>query len=519
MPAQLTTKAQVNGYRFLLRRLDHALVRRDVRMLHDPMRSQSRSLMVGVVLGILIIAGAAILAFLKPQGSIGDALIVSGKESGALYVVVKSKDGSQTLHPVLNLASARLITKSNAAPHQVKDSKLNDLARGPLLGIPGAPGALPGSGQGSGSAWTLCEQIEVSSTGSARSGGATTTVVAGGPDLGDRIHPVGSNQALLVEHDGQTYLVYDGHRARLDPTNSALVRTLGLSAHRAREVGPGLLNATSEVPPVESPTIAGAGQPGPGPLSNVPVGGVISVAGLNSGGNPDLYVVLGNGVQPISSFTAELIRNANSQGMNQIAMVPPDVLDRVPQVHTLRTDEYPSQTPAIADPKDAPVACVSWTKNPGTVSAGKSTAEGPAERAAVTLLAGTRLPVPDGEQPVEMTTADGSGDRVDAAYIEPGSGEYVQVTGMEPGSMRRESLFYVADNGIRYGIPDAATAGVLGLGSTPHLAPWSVVGQLVPGPTLSAAEALHSHDTLPSGNGSASGSARSAGDAASVPAG
>ncbi|MBF6247361.1 type VII secretion protein EccB, partial [Nocardia elegans] len=40
MPAQLTTKAQVNGYRFLLRRLDHALVRRDVRMLHDPMRSQ-----------------------------------------------------------------------------------------------------------------------------------------------------------------------------------------------------------------------------------------------------------------------------------------------------------------------------------------------------------------------------------------------------------------------------------------------------------------------------------------------
>ncbi|WP_280228711.1 type VII secretion protein EccB, partial [Nocardia cyriacigeorgica] len=47
MPAQLTTRQQVNGYRFLLRRLDHALVRRDVRMLHDPMRSQLRSLLVG----------------------------------------------------------------------------------------------------------------------------------------------------------------------------------------------------------------------------------------------------------------------------------------------------------------------------------------------------------------------------------------------------------------------------------------------------------------------------------------
>ncbi|MFD6107562.1 type VII secretion protein EccB, partial [Nocardia salmonicida] len=102
MPAQLTTKAQVNGYRFLLRRLDHALVRRDVRMLHDPMKSQSRSLMVGAVLGLIIVAGAAILGFLKPQGAIGDALIVTGKQSGAMYVVVEAKEGEKTLHPVLN---------------------------------------------------------------------------------------------------------------------------------------------------------------------------------------------------------------------------------------------------------------------------------------------------------------------------------------------------------------------------------------------------------------------------------
>lgn len=42
-----TTRWQVNGYRFLVRRMEHALVRRDVRMLHDPMRSQSRALAVG----------------------------------------------------------------------------------------------------------------------------------------------------------------------------------------------------------------------------------------------------------------------------------------------------------------------------------------------------------------------------------------------------------------------------------------------------------------------------------------
>ena len=72
MASQLTTKAQVNGYRFLLRRLEHALVRRDVRMLHDPMRSQMRSLIVGIVLGVLGLAGCAILAFIRPQGAVAE---------------------------------------------------------------------------------------------------------------------------------------------------------------------------------------------------------------------------------------------------------------------------------------------------------------------------------------------------------------------------------------------------------------------------------------------------------------
>ena len=43
MVRQLTTRAQVSGYRFLLQRAEHALVRRDARMLHDPMRAQRRS--------------------------------------------------------------------------------------------------------------------------------------------------------------------------------------------------------------------------------------------------------------------------------------------------------------------------------------------------------------------------------------------------------------------------------------------------------------------------------------------
>ncbi|GGN85964.1 type VII secretion protein EccB [Nocardia rhizosphaerihabitans] len=496
MPAQLTTKAQVNGYRFLLRRLDHALIRRDVRMLHDPMRSQSRSLMVGAVLGLIIVAGAAILGFLKPQGAIGDSLIVTGKQSGAMYVVVQSKDGAKTLHPVLNLASARLIAGAAESPNAVKDDKLGSLPRGPLLGIPGAPAALPGSDQGASSNWTLCETTQLSATGGASgTTGGLTTAIVGKPALGDRIGTAAPDDALLVRRGDKAYLVYQGSRAEVDLTDSVVTRTLGLTGQKPRPMGTGFLGATTEGHPLAVPAIQQAGSPGPAKLSNVPVGGIISVPGPDR--EESLYVVLAEGVQPVSEFTAQLLRNADSHGMREIAVVAPDALDRVPVVHSLPVDDFPERKPRVLAAEDAPVACISWSKNPGAAPAPGKSMDGPGERAVVSLLTGTELPLADSAEPVVLSTADGTGDRVDAVYLPPSSGEYVQVTGIEPGSPRRESLFYVGDNGVRYGVPDVATAAVLGLGDKPRLAPWSIVGQLVPGPTLSAKDALTSFDSLP----------------------
>ncbi|GAA5067234.1 type VII secretion protein EccB [Nocardia callitridis] len=496
MPAQLTTRAQVNGYRFLLRRLDHALVRRDVRMLHDPMRSQTRSLIVGAILGILVIAGAVILSFIRPQGSIGNSLIVMGKETGALYVVVTDEQKNQQLHPALNLASARLITGSSEAPNSVKDDKLGSMPRGPLLGIPGAPAALPGSGQGDHSEWALCEAVQLSSTGSASaSAGVLTTVLAGQPELNERVRRTGQDEALLVRRDGKVYLVYDGKRAEVDTADAAVSRSLDLGAYKARPVGTGLLDAATAVPPLTVPDIPQAGQPGPGALSEVPVGGVISVAGAGNGAPQENYVVLADGVQRVTDFAAQVLRTADSQGMREIKSMAPDVLSNMPVLHTLPLDHFPERAPKILAAEDAPVACIDWSKTHGVGGT-----EAPSDRAVVSLVAGTALPLSDSATPVPLATQDGTGDRVDTTYIPPTTGEFVQVTGMEPGSPRRGSLFYVADNGIRYAVPDKETATVLGLGDKPRLAPWAVIGQLVPGPTLSKQNALVSHDTLPTGN-------------------
>ena len=44
---QPTTRLHVSGYRFLVRRMEHALVRGDTRMLDDPQRAQSLSFAAG----------------------------------------------------------------------------------------------------------------------------------------------------------------------------------------------------------------------------------------------------------------------------------------------------------------------------------------------------------------------------------------------------------------------------------------------------------------------------------------
>ncbi|MEV0762975.1 type VII secretion protein EccB [Nocardia sp. NPDC050435] len=481
MPAQLTTKAQVNGYRFLLKRYEHALIRRDIRMLHDPMRSQFRSLVVGAVLGVLVVAGAAILAFLRPVGAIGDANIVMGKETGALYVIV---DG--TLHPALNLASARLIAASNEKPTSVKESKLT-MPRGPMVGIPGVPATLPGAASAD-SIWSLCDTVELSASGSAaRSAGANTTVVAGALDSSapNTARPLREDEALLVTRGGKTFLMFDGKRAEVDPNDSVLSRSLGLREYNPRPVSAGMLNSATQVPALTPPKIDRLGEPGPGRLQGVPIGGVIRVQRV---GSQELYVVLAEGVQRLSPFSAEVIRNANSQEMNEIISVPPDRVVGVPVVTTLPVDKFPGPIPRILTPEDNRVSCIQWAKKSSDPAA------------TVAVFAGRELPLPGSAKVVDLATGDGTGDRVDSAYIPPNSGEYLQVTGMSPDSVRKGSLFYISDNGIRYGIPDQETASLLGLADKPRPAPWPIIGQLVPGPTLSREEALVSYDILPTTN-------------------
>lgn len=220
MAGRSTTQLQLGAHRFLARRLERAL--RCGQVVGSPAPGRA-GLGVGCVLSVVVVAGAAVLAVLRPQPGLGDAPIVLDRASGALYVRV-----GDTVHPVLNLASARLIAGA-ADPRPVPGSEIGRARRGPPLGIPGAPGVL-GAALAATETWSMCD------------GPAGTTLVAGvDPPQSARI---GADEAVAVSSESATtYLLLRGRRIPVNPADPLL------QPPASRRVSGLLLNAIPEAPP------------------------------------------------------------------------------------------------------------------------------------------------------------------------------------------------------------------------------------------------------------------------------
>jgi type VII secretion protein EccB len=465
---QPTTRLQISGYRFLMRRLECALLRRDIRTVNEPLRAQAVSLVTGCVLASVVAAGCALLAVIHPQPSLGDAPIVMGQRSGALYVRV-----GDVLHPVLNLASARLIAATDADPQPVRESELLSTKRGPLLGIPGAPQLLAEPIDET--AWTICD------TGSGASSGTTVIV---GPADGPLTRRLAPEQAVLVTPDSglSIYLLFNGRRALVDLSDRTVVRALRLEGAVPHTVSWSLLNAVPEEPPITAPRVPGAGGRGPAELPGFPVGSVLGVARTD---HDEYYVVLSTGVQRIGQVAAELIRLGDSQGAANIIAVAPDVIRASPAVSTLPVSTFPDR---VSTPLDGDVAtlCVSWSP----------TRSGPPE---TLFLAGSGPPVPTGRAAVTLTQADGAGPAVDSVYLPAGRSAYVRSTGLSGDHLQFGTRYLVTDTGVRFAIHDDDTAHNLGLPATAIPAPWPVLAKLPSGPELGRDNALVAWDTVAAG--------------------
>ncbi|MEZ5209783.1 type VII secretion protein EccB [Gordonia sp. PP30] len=461
MPRQLTTRAQVSGYRFGLSRAEHALIRRDARMLADPMRSELRALIGGAVIALVLLAGAGIYGIIRPAPSVADAEIVAA-DTGGLFVLV---DG--VMHPVPNLASARLVIGEPSPVKNVTARSVSAYPRGPSLGIPGAPAGLPGPADRRESTWTVCDDP---------AGG--TAVIAGRPAA----PPASARAGVLVRAGDEEWLLYQLRRdsvarpvrARLRPESVAVRRALGLDGVAARPVSAALLNAFPAEPELAVPEIPGAGGAGPATLRETPVGTVVRSLGVDDA--PSYFAVLADGVQPLTPVAAEALRGADATAPGTVTQVAPAALASVPVVHRLPLDGFPEAPPDLTESRAAgaePVLCRSWSAVAGRPGVRES------------LLVTAHLPLPGGARVVTLSAADGGGPGLDGVYLRPGTGEQVAVPG---------GRYYITDAGVRYPIADADTAQMLGLPAEPEPAPWPVVSLLPAGPQLSREAALVARD-------------------------
>ena len=477
------TRHQVSGWRFVMRRIASGVALHDTRMLVDPLRTQTRAVLMGVIVLIAALGGCFVFSLIRPNGSAANNPVLADRSTTALYVRV----GDQ-LHPVLNLASARLIAGRAVNPTLVKSSELDKFPLGNLIGIPGAPERLVQNTRKDAD-WTVCDAASGAAAG--------VTVIAGALDSdGARAATLGAGNAVLVSNPTGTWLLWDGRRSRINLADHAVTGALGLGTEipAPRPIAAGLFNAIPEAPPLSAPVIPGAGTPPAFGLPvPAPVGAVVEAHGLDSSSaNGTLYyAVLPDGLQPVSPVLAAVLRNSNSYGLDQPPRLGADKVAKLPVSRQLDTSRYPEQRISLLDAARDPVTCAHWSKLAD------------ASTNSLTLLSGSALPIPDGVHTEDLVGA-GAGGTASRVAIAPGTGYFAQTVGQNAASAVAGSLFWISDTGVRYGIDNEAggatgnakTAEALGLSPSPTPIPWSILSLYAPGPTLSRADALLAHDGL-----------------------
>jgi type VII secretion protein EccB len=479
----LSTRTQVTGYQFLARRTAMALTRWRVRMEIEPGRRQNLAIVASISAALVICLGALLWSFISPSGQINESPIIADRDSGALYVRVGDK-----LYPALNLASARLITGRPDNPHLVRSSQIANLPRGPLVGIPGAPSNFAPKTPAA-SSWLVCDTV-AGSTGTGAPSGVTVTIIDGTPDMSGHRQVLNGSDAVVLRYGDETWVVRQGRRSKIDATNRSVLLPLGLTPEQvsmAKPMSRALFDALPVGPELTVPEIPGAGSPATFAGAPGPVGTVIVTPQISG---PQQYsLVLTDGVQTLPPLVAQILQNAGGPGGNtKPVTVEPSALAKMPVVNKLDLSSYPDNPLNVMDIRENPATCWWWQKTSGE------------NRARIQVISGATIPVATKEMSkvVSLVKADTTGREADQVYFAPDHANFVAVTGNDPGAKTTESLWWLTDAGARFGVDDTRDVReALGLKTQPGLAPWVALRLLPQGPTLSRADALVEHDTLP----------------------
>ncbi|MFE0176725.1 type VII secretion protein EccB [Streptomyces sp. NPDC059002] len=433
---------ELNAYTFAKKRTLAAFLQPSPTGSEEGAPRPLRAFLPSVIVAVLVLAGFGAWGMFQPKAppewDVPGTRVIVGKDSTTRYVVLKTGKKSR-LHPVLNLASARLLM--NGAEYkviQVSDGILDagKPPRGPIVGIPYAPDRLPTPDEaGKAKRWAVCEQP---GSGGRTAQEATFVLADRERDRVDNGQRLVRGEVLYVKtRAGARYLVsasgmaYSVSGTEGDHLTGALVGRTTKPQLVTKEwlatLHPGSSIRFPRMP-------AGVGEPAgvQGQLS-AEENRVGMVLKAETGRGTEHFVVLPGKVQPITEFTAWLL----------ITSPQTAELNMNGEARTVGLQDFVAAKGRLDGEAEDWPSRRAVQVNAGDNGAGRDTVcnvlRDVDDKGGTTLStwAGTRYPA-------DIGTGGTS------TYVTPGTGLlYTQVRGEQAKS---GSLFLVTDTGLRYAV-------------------------------------------------------------------
>jgi len=463
---------QLHAYQFLVQRVVSALVSRESDPEQPPFRRPSNAAFGGVALAIVALAGVGVYGLINPGGNDswrdGKSVIVE-EETGTRYIYLEER-----LHPVANYASALLAIGDHAETLSVSRDSLAGVPRGPRIGIPDAPDALPGTGQLLTDPWTLCSQPTPDATGTTV---PLSVLMVGRPaEGGQRL----ADRAVLAEvpETGELYLVLNGYRHLISEPDAVVIGS-ALRATAPIRVGPAVIEAIPLGRPLAPIPVERMGEPTNvlGPKSDVRAGQLFEVP---TSDGVQYYLAEIDQLRPITELQYEIQR-----GYRETAAAYPGA---EPTARPLGPIEANAARQARKDPPkegDPPTTRPEFGSGDDTATL-CLTFESGSDVPRLTLEPAMPAIDPMSATPQRTERGAALADRV----LVP-AGHAVVVEAVPSMDAPRGTLLVVTDQGVAYPLAQAEVLEVLGYGGVePVRMPSGLVARIPIGPGLSHDAAL-----------------------------
>ncbi|MEU8958345.1 type VII secretion protein EccB [Streptomyces sp. NPDC048518] len=443
---------ELNAYIFAKRRTLAAFIQPSPSGSEEGAPRPLRAVVPGLIVAVIVLAVFGAWGMFRPAAKPGwdepREHVIIASDSTTRYVVLETHRKSQ-LHPVLNMASAKLLLDAGKGEVINVDESVLDkgtIPHGATIGIPYAPDRLPSASEaGSAKRWAVCERpVE---------GGSSVQKAAFVFGDRDRHRAEGrerlrGGELLYVMGPDKTRYVVDAHggayRISERKDRGLLLRVLVGSAREPQKVSKQWLDTLHPRGAIAFPEIDGD----PGTDAKVPglqdeaIGKVGMILKATDGEGSRQYVVLRGRIAPISDFTAKLLLSSpdlKAVGQNgrarqlSAAAFSPDTEEFG------AGNKWPREKPRTANEAS------STRGSRNTVCNVLRDVNADNGRTTLSTWAGTDFPAP-------LPTGSSS------AYVTPGSGQlYRQFLGSET---KAGSVFLVTDTGLRYAMQsnsDSAT--------------------------------------------------------------